>query len=129
MKRRDVFATLFRRNGRASGRRDPLPPPVAEPTARRDVAETSAVGEAETAAVPRVAVIAARFCLAMPPGFCRTCVERCPVPGALRVVQGMPRVDADICTGCGICHEVCPAPRKAALMLERKPATRAAHAC
>ncbi|WP_425468384.1 4Fe-4S binding protein [Roseimicrobium gellanilyticum] len=33
----------------------------------------------------------------------------------------MPTVLAEACTGCGICFDVCPAPRKAVLMLAKKP--------
>ncbi len=48
---------------------------------------------------------------------CSTCVERCPVPGAIRVTQGKPTIVPETCIGCGICHQVCPAPRNAVMML------------
>lgn len=57
-----------------------------------------------------VAVIAGRHCLAYQGTFCSTCRERCPVAGAIVVERGMPRVVADRCNGCRICHDVCPAP-------------------
>ena len=66
-----------------------------------------------------VAVIQGRHCIALT-SFCAVCVERCPVPGALRVTNGMPSVVPEACTGCGICHEVCPAPANAVLLLPRR---------
>ncbi|MCK6489788.1 MAG: 4Fe-4S binding protein [Planctomycetes bacterium] len=56
-------------------------------------------------------------CLAHQNSTCSSCAERCPVPGAIVLDQGRPRVVADLCTGCGICHHVCPAPRNAVIML------------
>lgn len=70
--------------------------------------------------IPRVAVVSARQCIALPPGFCRACVERCPVPGALSVANGVPMVNPAICDGCGLCAEICPAPRPAILLLPRR---------
>ncbi len=69
--------------------------------------------------VPSVAVIQGRHCLALT-SFCAACVERCPVEGAMRMSNGMPMVVADVCTGCGICHDVCPAPTNAVLLLPRQ---------
>lgn len=66
------------------------------------------------------AVIQGRFCLAYQRSFCSTCSERCPVPNAIVVENGIPRVNASACTGCGVCHDVCPAPRNAVLMLPKK---------
>jgi Na+-translocating ferredoxin:NAD+ oxidoreductase RNF subunit RnfB len=68
---------------------------------------------------PQVAVIQGRHCLALT-SFCAACVERCPVPGALQVVQGLPQVVPDACTGCRVCFEVCPAPVKAVRILPRR---------
>ncbi len=68
---------------------------------------------------PRVAVIQGRFCLAYT-SFCTVCVERCPVPNAMKVEKGIPMVVADACTGCGVCHDVCPAPTNAVLVLPRR---------
>ena len=67
----------------------------------------------------RIAVIQGRFCLAYT-SFCTVCAERCPVPGAMKVEQGIPMVVPDICTGCGVCHNVCPAPTNAVLVLPRR---------
>jgi ferredoxin len=44
---------------------------------------------------------------------CRTCIERCPVEGAIALDGGRPRIDPERCTGCGDCVPVCPAPRPA----------------
>lgn len=68
---------------------------------------------------PRVAVIQGRFCLAYT-SFCTVCAERCPVPDAMKVEKGIPMVVADACTGCGVCHDVCPAPTNAVLVLPRR---------
>lgn len=67
----------------------------------------------------RVAVIQGRFCLAYT-SFCSVCAERCPVPGAMKVEKGIPMVVPDACTGCGVCHDVCPAPTNAVLVLPRR---------
>lgn len=69
---------------------------------------------------PRVAIVQGRFCLAYQRSFCSACVERCPVPGAVVVEEHVPRIVVDVCTGCGICHQVCPAPRNAILMAPRQ---------
>jgi len=70
--------------------------------------------------VPMEAVIQGRFCLAYQGGICFTCSERCPVPGAITTKLGIPTVHPDICTGCSICHDLCPAPRNAILMVKKK---------
>lgn len=82
------------------------------------VAATERAPEAE-AAVDQVAVIQGRFCLAYQRSFCTTCSERCPEDGAIVVEMGVPRIVADKCTGCGVCNEVCPAPRNAVLMINK----------
>lgn len=56
-------------------------------------------------------------CLAVRGVGCSTCVEQCPVPGAIRLERGRPRIDPEHCTGCGVCLFVCPAPQKAILLL------------
>ena len=71
----------------------------------------------------RVAVIQGRFCLAYT-SFCTICSERCPVPGAMKVEKGIPMVVAETCTGCGVCHEVCPAPTNAVLVIPRRRSPR-----
>jgi len=69
---------------------------------------------------PKVAIIQGRFCLAYQGGMCFTCSERCPEPGAITTKNGIPTVHADLCTGCGICHDLCPAPRNAILVVDKK---------
>ncbi|MCG8526386.1 MAG: 4Fe-4S binding protein [Opitutales bacterium] len=49
-------------------------------------------------------------CLAYLNTFCSNCKERCPEPGAIVVELGKPVINSEICTNCGICYEVCPAP-------------------
>lgn len=69
-------------------------------------------------------------CLAYQGGFCTTCSERCPVEAAIVVTLGKPRIVADKCTGCGICHHVCPAPWNAIIVmpeLQRKPRPSTSH--
>lgn len=51
-------------------------------------------------------------CLAWNRSFCSTCVERCPVPGAIRLIASMPQV-TEACTGCRACVALCPAPEPA----------------
>lgn len=68
----------------------------------------------------QVAVIAGRQCLAYQNSFCTTCSERCPVAGAIVIEKGFPRVVPQVCTGCEICHQVCPAPENAILMVPRR---------
>jgi Pyruvate/2-oxoacid:ferredoxin oxidoreductase delta subunit len=42
----------------------------------------------------------------------------------MKVEKGIPMVVPEICTGCGICHDVCPAPTNAVLVLPRRPSQR-----
>jgi len=49
---------------------------------------------------------------------CSSCVERCPVEGAITTdALVRPHVQAEACVGCGLCAFVCPAPRKAITIL------------
>ncbi len=70
---------------------------------------------------PPLALILDRFCLAWQGSFCSVCVERCPEPGAILTEMGKPRVNPELCTGCRICHDVCPAPKNAVFLVARKP--------
>lgn len=56
-------------------------------------------------------------CLAHNRSICTVCSERCPIPGAIELDQGRPRIVSDICTGCGVCHSVCPAPANAIMIM------------
>jgi Na+-translocating ferredoxin:NAD+ oxidoreductase RNF subunit RnfB len=98
--RRDLFRSVFGR------KTEPVAPPVATPA----IDET-----------PQLALILDRFCLAYQGSFCSVCSERCPELGAIVVTQGKPRVNPDFCTGCKICHDVCPAPKNAVFLVARKP--------
>jgi len=60
-----------------------------------------------------LAVIDEDKCIAFQGGECSVCVDHCPVENALTLTAGKPVVDADICTGCGVCLYVCPAPKNA----------------
>lgn len=73
------------------------------------------------APVPAIGVarIATVDCLAHQGSTCTTCSERCPVEGAIILTRGRPQIAADLCTGCGNCHHVCPAPRNAVLVMPR----------
>lgn len=76
-----------------------------------------------------VAWIETMACLAYTGSFCTVCAERCPVEGAIQVTQGRPVISAERCTGCGICHGVCPAPTNAIAIMplfDRPPPTSAA---
>ena len=94
--RRDLFRSMLGRRVEATA------PPVSEK-------------------VPPIALILDRFCLAWQGSFCSVCSERCPVDRAITVERGKPRVNPDFCTGCKICHEVCPAPKNAVFLVARKP--------
>ncbi len=80
---------------------------------RARAAAVSSTTEAESA----VAVIQGRRCLAYRNLVCTTCYERCPEEDALVIESGLPRVVSANCTGCRVCHDVCPAPENAVLMI------------
>lgn len=64
-----------------------------------------------------VARIDMHTCLAHQNSFCTVCSEQCPVENAIEVINGKPRIIEDTCTGCGVCHHVCPAPANAVLLM------------
>jgi Na+-translocating ferredoxin:NAD+ oxidoreductase RNF subunit RnfB len=97
--RRDLFANLLAPLSRAT---------------------TTATVPAAVKPQAAVAVVQGRFCLAYQRSFCSTCAERCPIEGAITVANGIPRVNPAACTGCGICHDLCPAPTNAILMLPKR---------
>ncbi len=69
--------------------------------------------------VMATARIVTHDCLAHQGTACFTCSERCPVPGALNLVDRKPVIDATLCVGCGVCANTCPAPRPAVAILPR----------
>ncbi len=73
--------------------------------------------------IPRVAIIQGRYCLAYRNLPCSVCRERCPEAEAIVIERGIPRVNADACTGCTVCRDVCPAPQNAVLLLARRTIT------
>ncbi len=91
----------------------------ARPAASSGAAEGG--GAAASPPSARVAVVQGRACLAYRALTCSVCVERCPEEGALVREGGLPRIVSDLCTGCGVCRDVCPAPRNAILLVERRP--------
>ena len=44
---------------------------------------------------------------------CGACASSCPVPGALLWDGNKPRIDAEKCSGCGLCREACIAEPRA----------------
>lgn len=66
--------------------------------------------------------VVAEACLAAT-SFCSVCVERCPVPGAIAIVDRRPRVIAAACDGCGECVRACPAPILAFELVARSGAS------
>jgi len=131
--------------GRLLGRVDPEPESKAEPSESEPqptVSPSAAVAGAAVAGKPSgigvgrprpgpmrpakagLFAIANHLCLAWQGTSCSTCRERCPVPGAVRVEAGRPTIDPALCTGCGDCVAVCPAPILA-IRFVPKPATSA----
>jgi len=62
-----------------------------------------------------------------PAQVCRTCVDRCPYPEeAIRMVEdpaggvAHPQVDAEVCTGCGLCEFGCPTTRSAIVIVPHR---------
>ena len=63
------------------------------------------------------AVVTQHLCLAHHGTTCTVCSERCPVENAIEVTEGKPTVNESVCTGCGVCRYVCPAPENAILLM------------
>jgi ferredoxin len=106
LSRRELFRSFF---GRSREKTDESPEPL-------EAASAKVIGETQP-----LALILDRFCLAWQGSFCSVCVERCPIPGAITTEMGKPRVVPDLCTGCQVCHDVCPAPKNAVFLVSRKP--------
>jgi len=47
-------------------------------------------------------------CLAYHGTVCTVCVDQCPVENCMTMEGGRPKIDAETCTGCGVCLYVCP---------------------
>jgi len=52
---------------------------------------------------------------------CAVCEERCPLEGAVIRDGGRPRIDPEVCDGCGLCVPGCPAPVLAIRWQPRPP--------
>lgn len=89
-----------------------------KPTGEGDRSQT--LDRPEVAAAVQSVVIQGRHCLAYRSLMCTTCTERCPEPGAIELVDNAPRINPDLCTACGVCHDVCPAPQNAVLLISRQ---------
>lgn len=113
LSRRDLFRFFF-------GRKTSI---EAEPETGLPASTSSppASSNPQDAGPPPLALILDRFCLAWQGSFCSVCSERCPEPGAILTENGKPRVNPDRCTGCHICHDVCPAPKNAVFFVSRAP--------
>ncbi|MCB9728978.1 MAG: 4Fe-4S dicluster domain-containing protein [Deltaproteobacteria bacterium] len=61
-----------------------------------------------------LAIVMDNLCLNTRGESCDACLGVCPCPGAIAAgPKGVPRVDADACTGCGLCAHHCRAYPKA----------------
>jgi ferredoxin-type protein NapG len=60
-----------------------------------------------------VAKIDSIACLAFRGTVCTVCAEHCPVEDAITMEAGRPKINDDVCTACGVCLYVCPAPDNA----------------
>jgi Pyruvate/2-oxoacid:ferredoxin oxidoreductase delta subunit len=92
----------------------PAPGPAPAPAAVNWLGDRAVAPLAEG---KRIAKVQPFSCLNAMGSFCSTCVERCPVPGAIRAEGRRVLVAAEACTGCGICADVCPAPGNAILLV------------
>ncbi len=89
-----------------------------EPAGPGEPAEPLRARRSSTPAAPRpmVAVVVTFSCLNAKADFCATCVERCPIQGAVKVEGRRVVVDPTRCNGCGVCVPLCPAPGGAILL-------------
>ena len=72
-------------------------------------------GENEMVPLPHLAMaeIDKKTCLPYHGPECGACAGSCPVPGALAWEGEKPRINAETCTGCGLCREACIVEPKA----------------
>ena len=65
--------------------------------------------------LPKMALaeIHSKVCLPYNGRECDVCADSCPVPGALTWDMTLPIINLLVCTGCGMCREVCVADPKA----------------
>lgn len=106
----------------ATSRREFLWGPLRRMAGGRAVPATEdrdAVGNRSPSPATLVARIDADRCLNAMSQMCTVCVERCPVQGAIRLETMRPVIDAQACTGCGVCSDCCPAPEVAIALVAR----------
>ncbi|MCH8134439.1 MAG: 4Fe-4S dicluster domain-containing protein [Proteobacteria bacterium] len=67
------------------------------------------VEEDEQPATPTIAKasVDTATCLPYKGPECGACAGSCPVPGALTWDRQKPRINAELCVGCGLCREAC----------------------
>ena len=104
MSRRALFSWIL------PGGEDAEPPFPPSPARGRVAWLADRRAEVAEVAGPRVVVVSPFACLNAGADFCATCVERCPVPGAIRIEGRRVVVAPDHCDGCGRCVPCCPAP-------------------
>lgn len=108
LSRRELFSRLF----------SPVKA-VASALPEKDAGRPSA--PAAKSPLESIAVISGRHCVAYQGESCTRCLERCPIPGAIIHEHQLPRVEPDLCTGCGLCLEVCPVKEDAIRLVPRPP--------
>ena len=76
------------------------------------------VEEGETLPLAKIAYaeINTQTCLPYSGPECGACESSCPVPGALKWDMTKPYIDPALCTGCGLCREVCIVDPKAVII-------------
>jgi NAD-dependent dihydropyrimidine dehydrogenase PreA subunit len=58
-----------------------------------------------------VAVIELTVCTAYQGSGCHICYDVCPIQdNAIKLVENLPQILPDQCTGCGDCLQACPTP-------------------
>jgi len=84
------------------------------------------VEEGETLPLAEIAYVEinTQTCLPYSGPECGACASSCPVPGALLWDMEKPRIDPEVCVGCGLCRDACIANPKAvtikSLLLQNK---------
>lgn len=67
-----------------------------------------------------IAVVEPDTCIGYQGKNCRECHDACPLePNAIDFDATAPKVDSRICTGCGLCVEVCPTKPQSIVVLPR----------
>ncbi|WP_017755755.1 4Fe-4S dicluster domain-containing protein [Calidifontibacillus oryziterrae] len=70
---------------------------------------TDALEKPENGVAPPIGIakISTHNCLAYQEVMCDYCVRACPVPGALTLENSKPKINAELCNGCGQCVSSC----------------------